>query len=574
MSFGRPTKVVQAIPQNASDKNFILTIQDWFAKHVQLDGKPYTLDFDQARAVCDAHHNTLVTARAGSGKTRVIVAKVAYLVAHKLTSLEQILVFMFNRTAAAEVNQRIAAVKIDGEPLIDPDTEPTVASTFHKFALDLVKSVRPRVSIISEAEQTSIIRQLLRTELERRDLKLPPAEQTKLYSLVVNFLTRAGQKFPGPLGIQTLQKVVDDYVAAHADDSNYSQPIFYHQISAQIYANYLQQLISPLTDFNQLMADATTILSQAAEKLYTSQNFLRLSQLKFIMIDEYQDFSYLFFALIESLRRLATSSKLFAVGDDWQAINRFAGSDVNYFIHFDRFFPKNQINIPLATNYRSCRKIVERANKYMLTKYDPSALPAIAFHRQPGRIGVINPLRTKFDRTDLDEDGLGDGRFMQALLDSAKRLFPRRPLTKRSLIPAAKYLKTIFRICKHHASESILLLHRHNFTSFDGIDLTVFHQALGQLLISEQIMNPKTFETLVRAMTMHKSKGLEAEVVIILEFDRELVAHHHPNATLFELFGDTLAAETADQERLIYVAITRAKRQLFLLTKDKHIVID
>lgn len=93
------------------------SIQQWFAEHVTLGGKPYTLDLDQARAVCDDHQNTLVTARAGSGKTRVIVAKVAYLVAKCHIKLDEIAIFMFNRTAAVEVNQRIGEVTVDGVDL-------------------------------------------------------------------------------------------------------------------------------------------------------------------------------------------------------------------------------------------------------------------------------------------------------------------------------------------------------------------------------------------------------------------------------------------------------------------------
>ena len=80
--------------------------QAWFAQHVSLNGQAYTLDLDQTRAAIDSHFNILVTARAGSGKTRVIVAKVAYLVAHRLAKLSEIMIFMFNRTAADEVNQR------------------------------------------------------------------------------------------------------------------------------------------------------------------------------------------------------------------------------------------------------------------------------------------------------------------------------------------------------------------------------------------------------------------------------------------------------------------------------------
>ena len=72
------------------DNAKIQQASDWFRNHVTLFGAPYTLDDDQVRAAIDTHKNTLVTARAGSGKTRVIVAKVAYLVAHGLASLDEI----------------------------------------------------------------------------------------------------------------------------------------------------------------------------------------------------------------------------------------------------------------------------------------------------------------------------------------------------------------------------------------------------------------------------------------------------------------------------------------------------
>ena len=68
---------------------------------------------------------------------------------------------------------------------------------------------------------------------------------------------------------------------------------------------------------------------------------------------------------------------------------------------------------------------------------------------------------------------------------------------------------------------------------------------------------------------MKKSKGLEAEIVVLLEMDSEVIKSHHPHSAIFQIFGDTLEVESADQDRLIYVALTRAKRQLYLLTKDK-----
>ena len=82
-------------------------------------------------------------------------------------------------------------------------------------------------------------------------------------------------------------------------------------------------------------------------------------------------------------------------------------------------------------------------------------------------------------------------------------------------------------------------------------------------------MSEARFLEQVRCMTMLKSKGLESEVVILLDFNQDVILSHHPHASLFTIFGDTIENEKADQHRLIYVALTRAKRKLYLLSDDQ-----
>lgn len=527
-------------------------VQAWFAEHVGVDGKPYMLDRDQARAVADQHHNALITARAGSGKTRVIVAKVAYLVGQKIAKLDEILIFMFNRTAAAEVNQRIATIQIDGHALIGDSAQSKIASTFHKFALDINKRCGEHPQIISETVQQTLVQNLLRQAVGSR--RTSPQEFQELLALTSNFITRAGQKFPGSYGLKRLQTTVGDYCTMHTA-SEFRRNRYFHQIGAQVYQNYLAALQSPQIDFNQLMHRATTLLSQQPAQLSD------LAKLKFIMIDEYQDFSFLFFELIQALRVLAPLAKLFAVGDDWQAINRFAGSDVDYFLRFADYFSHDYINIPLATNYRSARRIVEHANHFMLQNYDPKAIPAIPHQKKSGKIYYLNTEKTKFDATDIAEDALGDGAYQQVLQQLCRTKVP---------LGAARLLKTVTKIIRRNASREILLLHRHNFTSFDGVTLEIFAQALQIILEQQGVMTLAQFQQQVRCMTMHKSKGLEAEVVLLLELNHEIVRSSHPHATIFQLFGDTRAAEQADQSRLLYVAITRAKHKLYLLSSDRN----
>ena len=148
-------------------------------------------------------------------------------------------------------------------------------------------------------------------------------------------------------------------------------------------------------------------------------------------------------------------------------------------------------------------------------------------------------------------------------------------LSSPSKVPpsAARLLKQLTKICHKHSGQSIMLLHRHNFTSYENVDLETLRQALKGLIVSEHIMTGTNFERQIRCMTMHKSKGLESEIVILLEVDREVVAAHHPHATIFPLFGDTRTAESADQKRLLYVAMTRAKQQLYILSQERTSLI-
>lgn len=538
----------------------------WFETHVTLDGEPYRLDPDQARAVYDNHKNTLITARAGSGKTRVIVAKIAYLVASEQANLKEIAAFMFNRTAAAEVNQRISTVAVDGRKLSEWYGKPQsikVASTFHKYALDLVKLIGERPVIISEAEQNSLIENIAKTllhgEFARR---LTPTECRETIQLIKSFIARAGQKFSGPQGLSQLCQVVEEYCKRHANQVEYQQRIWLHRLALATYEDYLLKLSFPRIDFNLLMGRATSLLS--AEEPNAAQR--RVAPLRYILVDEYQDFSDLFFNLIQAIRGNCPKVHLFAVGDDWQAINRFAGSDVDYFINFQHYFPEDTINIPLVTNYRSAKRIVENANKYMLKHYDRKAKKAQAFNRKRGKIRRINIEKTKFDQSDLHEDALGDARYQLALT----KWCGGNPANYQA---AAQLLKTVYKIIKRRCREPILLLHRHNFTSFAGVNLDGFMRALQQIVVEQNIMSEENFTERVRCMTMHKSKGLESETVILLEANREQLYGAHPHATTFALFGDTREAEIADQYRLLYVALTRAKRRLYILRSERKSVI-
>lgn len=124
----------------------------------------------------------------------------------------------------------------------------------------------------------------------------------------------------------------------------------------QIYRWYCEELQeNRLYDFEKLFTET--------EKLVEEHRFPTVENFRFIEIDEFQDFSQSYYDLIKSITDVS-KARIFAVGDDWQAINSFAGSDLKFFRNFSTYFEGGTVAY-LTTNYRSGKKIVLAGNLLM-----------------------------------------------------------------------------------------------------------------------------------------------------------------------------------------------------------------
>ncbi len=93
---------------------------------------------------------------------------------------------------------------------------------------------------------------------------------------------------------------------------------------------------------------------------------MNLKDIELLLIDEYQDFSTLFYSIIQTIAKYNKDFRLFVVGDDWQAINQFAGADIQYFLDFRKKFENESvIEKALTMNYRSKKPIVDMGNRLM-----------------------------------------------------------------------------------------------------------------------------------------------------------------------------------------------------------------
>ena len=523
------TKNSSKKPQ-ASKPLTVKSLQVWFKTHIKDRGSAYTLDKNQATVVLDDHKNTLVTARAGAGKTRTIVAKIAYLIAHESIAPSEIIVFAFNRKAAAEINARLKTITFDDAPIVSEDAK--IATTFHSFAYRTLRAAsKEEIKIADENRSIEYFTKLLTIALTKTDPKtgtpLPPEprELARATNHLAQFIARSEQLF------------FDDYdllskeIAATKTAS--TKTILSRNY--EILTNYHSKLReNDLYNYNQLLTLASHELenSHKSGDDYEPKSNHKTEKYRYIFIDEYQDFSLLFLTLTRALRSTCPDAHLLAVGDDWQAINRFAGSDVKYFKRFEKYFPEDSAKLFIPTNYRSGKQIVKNANHFMgnsLKDYNGCR----SANRLTSHISIIDIRRPPISELSTSKIPLGVRRLLYFTTD----------------------------IIKNNPDKTIKILHRNNDLSYRKWPLTRFMAEVNRELDRKNCNADN-----LSFSTIHKSKGLEADIVILLEIDVDKFPAPDHDGDLYAIFGETPETRLTDSYLLFYVAITRAKEKLFILT--------
>jgi DNA helicase IV len=296
-----------------------------------------------------------------------------------------------------------------------------------------------------------------------------------------------------------------------------------------IYKRYRQVLAeSHQTDFDQLMLDAAGLIREGNTGFKSARGSGDIRQIRHFLIDEYQDFSHLFDELRKSIIAQSPDASFFCVGDDWQAINKFAGSDLRYFTCFTETFEPSLRKL-ITRNYRSCRRIVEIGNRVMQGEGEPSV---------PNSNEQGNTWRVEVgDYGNLSE---AEEIVVEELGDDAL---------------------SILRIASDCTSrgESVAILSRTSSVATpEGMHkLERWQERLRSFL-------PEKNRELLEVSTTHGYKGKEADVVILL--DPEAYPFVHPDAIFNTIFGDTFQSVQDDEKRLFYVGVTRPKKTLYLLS--------
>ncbi|MDO5336350.1 MAG: DNA helicase PcrA [Eubacteriales bacterium] len=288
------------------------------------------LNDKQREAVLCTEGPLLILAGAGSGKTRVLTHRIAYLIEEKGVNPWNILAITFTNKAAGEMRERV-------DKIVGFGAESVWVSTFHSTCVRILRRYIDRLgfdtnfTIYDTDDQKTLMKGLCRQF--QIDTKYLPERS------IMTKISHAKEKGINP----------DEY------EKRIAAGDFTMKKVAMVYRAYQEQLKkSNALDFDDLLVKTVELFQAEPEVLESYQNRFR-----YIMIDEYQDTNYIQFKLVSLLA--AKYQNLCVVGDDDQSIYKFRGADIENILGFEKTFPAAQV-IRLEQNYRSTKRILEAAN--------------------------------------------------------------------------------------------------------------------------------------------------------------------------------------------------------------------
>jgi DNA helicase IV len=335
----------------------------------------------------------------------------------------------------------------------------------------------------------------------------------------------------------------------------------FHELALRAYREYEIMLDeSEGMDFDDLVMQATEEVKQrgASSDIHLgSGNMISLDKIKWILLDEYQDFSELYYQLLQSILGASPNVRLIAVGDDWQAINSFAGAELRFFERVGDYF-NGAKSTNVTTNYRSAKALVAAGNRLMAGRGGSAKSNSTLS-------GVIEVLYLG----DVWIEFRKDPRYTKDRDVDARYLLPREDGKNPSEkdLRSAQALKNCTESILQKPSQNTMLIARTNYVY--GLTLKEFRSRLIQVLTLSGTGKADEWAERISSTTAHGSKGQESDTVIILDATEKQFPKIHPDNLLFALFGVTPLGVLEEERRLFYVAVSRAEKRLLILTEKE-----
>lgn len=281
---------------------------------------PDKLNDKQTRAVRTTNKPILIIAGPGTGKTRVLTHRIAYLIEQGTVKPEQIIALTFTNKAAKEIKERISQLLATGYQL------PAI-HTFHSLAYKLLSKQDEEITLISEQEKRRII----------KEIQEGLGKHSPLWNLT-----------PKELAL----KISNHNIRKH-DPRDKNQESSKDNSLAHLIDQYKERKQTlGLLDYDDLLIKAYRLLKQPSD--------YRLPITNYVLVDEFQDTNPIQFEITKQL--LGDSNNIFVIGDPQQSIYSFRGADSRAFDNFRKDFPDFE-EIALDTNYRSTQALIDASTK-------------------------------------------------------------------------------------------------------------------------------------------------------------------------------------------------------------------
>lgn len=271
----------------------------------------------------------LILAGAGSGKTRVLTYRVAYLIKEKNIEPYNIMAITFTNKAADEMRNRV-------DSLVGHGADQVWVSTFHSACVRILRRYADRIGYANDFAiyDTDDQKKIMKKVIKHLNLNPKVFKEKGMIAKVSDFKNK-------------LMTVSDARDMASTD--------FKMKDIARVYEEYQETLMrNNAMDFDDLIMNTVKLFKNNEDVLENYQN-----RLQYIHVDEYQDTNA---AQFEFVRLLAEKHKnICVVGDDDQSIYKFRGADIQNILQFEKYFPGAKV-VKLEQNYRSTKKILEAAN--------------------------------------------------------------------------------------------------------------------------------------------------------------------------------------------------------------------
>lgn len=298
------------------------------SNELDLEAAIAKLNPKQREAAVATQGPLLIMAGAGSGKTRVLTHRIAYIIGKRLAAPWSILAITFTNKAAREMQERVSK-------LVGPSGRDIWVSTFHSMCVRILRKDIERIgftsnfSILDSTDQLSVVRNIMKDN----NIDVKKIEPKSVQAAI----SGAKNELVSP---EKYEETAGDY---------------FQKIVAKVYTQYQKRLkANNSADFDDLIMLTIQLFKEVPEVLEFYQNKFR-----YIHVDEYQDTNRAQYMLCKLLA--AGHQNLCVVGDSDQSIYRWRGADITNILNFEKDYP-NAKTILLEQNYRSTSNILDAAN--------------------------------------------------------------------------------------------------------------------------------------------------------------------------------------------------------------------